>query len=251
LHLQKLQHKIRDASTALLFPAQCRVCGAMIDSLVDGVACHRCWQEVETARLDFDYCEKCDASLPRLKLQAQARRCGRCEEFAFMRSRACGLYKGALRESVLWLKLQPHFPLYLKQLLLTTFWQLSQTQEIDVILPVPLHSAREKDRKFNQAEVIAFALSQATGLPLCKTALAREQDTERHRAGMDSVARMKSLAGVFVVRAPRLIKNRSVLLVDDVMTTGSTAHEIAQTLLNNGAQAVQVLVLARAITHFL
>ena len=75
--------------------------------------------------------------------------------------------------------------------------------------------------------------------------------TERHRAGMGVDERAKSLHRAFRVRAPRLIANKTLLVVDDVMTTGSTAHEIAQALLDAGAQAVKVLTLARAVTQYI
>lgn len=239
---------LRDASVALLFPTFCRVCGGTVESLQEGVACQRCWQATESARLSFDSCEKCDASLPRLQLQAQVRRCGFCDEFAFTAARACGNYAGAMRESVLRLKLQPEIPAHLNQLLAETFWQLPNAAQIELLIPVPLHPTRQQERTYNQAELIARALSQATRLPTIISALTRAKETERHRAGMDAKARLQSLRGAFAVHAPRLIMHRTVLLVDDVMTTGSTAHEIAQTLRENGAQAVSVLTLARAVS---
>ena len=248
LRTLKLPSLLRDASVALLFPTFCRVCGATVESLQEGVACKRCWLAVENARLNFDYCEKCDTSLPRLKLQAQARRCGRCDDFAFTAARACGNYAGAVRESVLRLKLQPEIPPHLNLLLDETFWQLPNAAEIELIIPVPLHPTRQQERTYNQAELIARTLSQTTKLPALVSTLTRTKVTERHRAGMDAKARLQSLRGAFAVRAPRLIMYRTVLLVDDVMTTGSTAHEIAQTLRENGARAVSVLTLARAVS---
>ena len=222
----------------------------MIASLDDGVACQRCWDEAENTRLNFDYCEKCDASLPRLQLRSQARRCGQCEELAFAAARAGGVYKGAIREAVLSLKMQPHLPAQLVRLLCETFWQLPQASEISAILPVPLHHSRVQERGFNQAEVIANHLAGKLGLPVYPTAVRRQIVTERHRAGMDAQARLKSLADAFAVTAPRLIADQTLLLVDDVMTTGSTAHELTVTLLNSGARAVNVLTVARAITQF-
>lgn len=239
---------LRDASVALLFPTCCRVCGATVENLTDGVACQCCWHAAENARLNFDCCEKCDVSLPRLKLQSQARRCGLCDAFAFTAARACGSYAGAVRESVLRLKLQPEMPVRLRQMLDETFRQLPNASEIEMILPVPLHTARQQQRTYNQSEIIAQALSHSTGLPVMISALMRANETERHRAGMDAKARSQSLHGAFTVYAPRLILDRTILLVDDVMTTGSTAHEIAQTLCENGARAVSVLTLARAVT---
>lgn len=249
--LPNLPAAFRDAAAALLFPTPCRVCGAMIASLEEGVTCRRCWGADENAQLDFDYCAKCDVSLPRLLLQPQTRRCGLCDEHAYLLARAGGHYRGALRENVLQLKLRPALPPRLHHLLQFPLAQLTEAHTPELILPVPLHPTRQQERSFNQAEIIGQAVAQATGLPLYATALRRIKATEKHRVGMDAQARQKSIAGAFAVPAPRLVAERTVLLVDDVMTTGATAHEIAHTLLANGARAVLVLAAARAVAQHL
>lgn len=236
---------LRDATLAIIYPATCRVCGAMIESWRDGVACARCWQEAEMRPPDF--CAKC--GLPLLPLPAHIqiaeRRCGRCDELAFAHARACGRYEGALRESVLWLKTHPQLAPRLRALLRETFRAAPALHTSEAIIPVPLHPSRLNERTFNQAELIAHALSNVTGLRVDAASLARVKQTARHRAGMDARERARSLAKAFRVRAPRLIANRTLLVVDDVMTTASTAQEISQTLLEGGARAVNILTLAR------
>jgi ComF family protein len=135
-------------------------------------------------------------------------------------------------------------------LLLTTFAALNQTQTSESVIPVPLHPSRLKMRGFNQAAVLAQAISSTTGLYLDTTSLIRVKASDPRRAGMDAIARARSVREAFRVRAPRLIENRAVLLLDDVMTSGATVHEISQTLLSSGARAVSVLTLARAASHF-
>jgi ComF family protein len=223
----------------------------MIESWRDGVACAQCWQEVEWAGPD-DTCAKCGLLLPPLSahLAPAERRCGRCEQWAFASARACGPYQGALRESVLWLKRHPHLAPRLRQSLRAAFAAFAAAQASEAIIPVPLHPTRLNERGFNQAEVIAHALAAATGLAVDTASLVRVKATEPHRAGMGALERARSLQEAFHVRAPRLIEHRVVLLVDDVMTTATTAHEVAQALLAGGARAVNVLTLARAVSHF-
>lgn len=239
-----------DAAAALLFPTNCHICGAPVPHLRDGVSCRSCWQRAEAAHLNFDYCEKCAAALPRLQLQPQARRCGNCDDLAFTAARACGHHVGALRESVLRLKREPYLPAHLQSLLNAAFWQLPQAHEIELIVPTPLHPTRQQERRFNQADLIAHALAHTTALPVADAALVRVKATERHRAGMDAKARQQSLHRAFQVRAPRRLKDRTILVVDDVLTTGATAHEIAQTLCQHGTRAVYVLTLTRATNVF-
>lgn len=254
-NLQRASSTLRDATLAMLFPLECRVCGAMIESFRDGVACADCWlaieQRMERIRIEKAFCAKCGMPLPPASVNLDERFCGRCDDLAFSVARAGGVYEGALRESVLCLKSQPHIPVRLRELLNIAAVSLHEKQPSDSIIPVPLHHNRLKERTFNQAEIVANELAKIMHLPVDTASLIRAEHTEKHRAGMAARERARSLENAFQVRAPRLIEHKVVLLVDDVMTTGSTANEIARTLLNGGARAVNVLTLARAASDLL
>jgi ComF family protein len=116
-----------------------------------------------------------------------------------------------------------------------------------LVLPVPLHLARERERGFNQAALLASAVAKGAGLPLDSWSLARVVHSERHRAGMDARARRESVHAAFNVTRPRLVRDESIILVDDVFTTGATASACAHALLDAGARAVFVLTAARAV----
>lgn len=245
----RLSTTLRDAAVATLYPSACRVCGDVIESWRDGVACSACWLEVEQDAADF--CAKCWAPLARApRAEAGAGRCGRCDHFAFDFVRSCGPYRGAMREAVLRLKVAPHLPARLRGALRRAFAELPDSNLIESIIPTPLHPERLAERGFNQAEVVARELAELSGLRMDTTALIRVKKTERHRAGMGARERARSLEKAFHVRAPRLVEGRVALLVDDVMTTGSTADEIARAMLDGGARGVNVLTLARATNEF-
>src|SRR5262245_53062561 len=232
-----------DAAVATLYPGACRVCGAVIESWRDGVACSACWHEVEQEAADF--CAKCWTPLVRApRAEAGARACGRCDHFAFDVVRSCGPYRGAMRETVLRLKLTPHIPQRLRGALRRAFDELPDSDLIDSIIPTPLHPERLAERGFNQAEVIARELAELTGLRVDSTAVIRVKKTERHRTGMGARDRARSLEKAFRVRAPRLVRGRVALLVDDVMTRGSTADELACALIDGGARGVQRIAMA-------
>ena len=116
----------------------------------------------------------------------------------------------------------------------------------DVIVPVPLHVTRLRWRGFNQALLIAKPLQRMWGVPLDPFALRRVRPT-RPQVGLDDAGRRRNIAGAFEVRGRAAVRKRSVVLVDDVFTTGATADECARTLLRAGARRVDVLVLARAL----
>jgi ComF family protein len=155
------------------------------------------------------------------------------------------LYSGALEASILFLKTRPHLSPRLRALLCGTFDNNRNALESEVVVPVPLHRAREKQRGFNQAAIVAGLISRNFNLRLDKHSLVRTKPTERHRAGMDATDRAKSVERAFRVASPRLVDGASVLLVDDVMTTGSTISAATLALLESGADRVAVLTIAR------
>ena len=226
----------------------------MIDGWEYGVACGGCWRKIDPPGTSEELCAKCGRPFNNLTShrpgeQQAGRHCGRCEHLAFNYARACGPYEGALRESVLWLKDHPQLSPRLGRWLISTFTGAPDLAETDSIIPVPLHPSRLAERTFNQSELIARELSSATGLRVDTASLVRSKKTERHRLGLGARERARSLDRAFQVRAPRLIEGRALLVVDDVMTTGSTVHEIARTLFSGGARAVRVLTLARAVNE--
>jgi ComF family protein len=171
-------------------------------------------------------------------------RCGRCDEDSFTVARAGGLYEGALRVVVLELKRRAHVPSRLARLMFAAS-RRHPLGAATLIVPVPLHPERERERGFNQAAVLARSLAKSTGLPFDEHSLVRSVHTERHRTGMDARARRESVADAFVVKRPRLIAGERILLIDDVFTTGATVSACAQKLQAAGAMDVFVLTIAR------
>jgi ComF family protein len=243
-----LQHlsSLYDATLALVYPLACAVCGRSVESRRDGVACATCWRAARAFTEDDTLCWKCGA-FTAAAVGPEKRsgiRCGRCDEDAFDSARACGVYEGALRASILELKRSPHVPRRLARLMFAT-QQRSPLNRGSVIIPVPLYPEREHERGFNQALLLARELANLSGLPLDEHSVARRVHTERHRAGMDSIARRQSVAQAFSVRHPKLIEGQSVLLVDDVFTTGATVSACALALKLAGAEEVLALTIAR------
>jgi ComF family protein len=153
-----------------------------------------------------------------------------------------GAYDGALREMVHLLKYRkvPGLAAPLSALLL----QALGTEEIcDTIVPVPLHWRRRWERGFNQSELLAKALARQTGLRVTN-ALRRVQPTAT-QAGLSNSARRRNVTQAFRCHRPGAVRGKRILLVDDVMTTGSTATACARALKRAGADRVTLLTVAR------
>jgi ComF family protein len=184
--------------------------------------------------------------------------CGQCrlQPFHFQSARAAGLYEGSLRAAIQELKYQGRDALAepLGQLMWQTLVKTWNPRNLDRIVPVPLHPRRKRERGFNQA---ALLVRRWPGYA------AREgfekspgwidiRLLKRHRAtlpqtGLKKEQRATNLRNAFSVSKSRSIHGERILLVDDVMTTGTTVDSCARSLLAAGASEVRVLTLARAV----
>jgi ComF family protein len=110
-------------------------------------------------------------------------------------------------------------------------------------IPVPLHRARHRERGFNQSEILAEGISEGTGIPVAKDILRRKKNT-KDQTYLNAQQRAENVRGAFVVTKPGRANGRSVILVDDVMTTGATLNECAAMLQKAGAGRIVAATLA-------
>jgi ComF family protein len=175
--------------------------------------------------------------------------CGKCGDAPFFAARSCGLYTGTLEASILFLKTHPHPHLCarLRSIVAVSLVENREALAADLLIPIPLARSRKRERGYNQASVIAKTLSPVSGISLDERSLIRARYTERHRAGMDAKDRARSLHRAFKVVRPEVVRGSSVLLVDDLYTTGSTATSAAAALLEAGATRVSLFTIARVV----
>jgi ComF family protein len=117
-------------------------------------------------------------------------------------------------------------------------------EKADCLMPIPLHPARLREREFNQSELVARELSGQFDKPLADS-------LERHRftkpqACLKEKSRLKNVKGAFRVKNPDSVKNKNILVVDDVATTASTVAEASKALKKAGAKSVSVITFARS-----
>ena len=176
-------------------------------------------------------------------------RCGLCRSGlrGFDAAYSFGAYDGHLREMIHLLKYRRMRELAspLGKFLLDA---LPRDEAFDAIVPVPLHWRREWDRGFNQADLLARVLAKSAGLP-CRHALRRalrRAKSTAAQAGLSNSGRRRNVAQAFRCHRPRSVQGKRILLIDDVMTTGSTAAACALALKRAGAKRVALLTVARA-----
>ncbi|MGE5672742.1 MAG: ComF family protein [Mycobacterium leprae] len=225
----------------LLWPprVRCLLCNGPLAGGVYPV-CAGCWSTMGFPA-DRRYCANCARPMAE-----EERLCAECmAEPAFGHVTALGLHEGALREAIHHLKFggRPELGPLLGERLAGAVGDRPH-----FIVPVPLHKARLRERGYNQASLIARGLSAGLGVPVLENGLIRWRGTG-HQAKLDRAARLQNLQGAFAIgpQAP-LWHGKSVLLVDDVLTTGATASAAAAAIRASGAGAVNLAVLAVSAT---
>jgi ComF family protein len=216
----------------LLFPVTCIVCHAPVQKRRWGGACPQCWATL--IPIEPPFCPKCGEPAP--AIEGLCDRCMKGEHW-FDFARSALLFTHTLREIIHQLKYSDRvsFAKPLGDILKNCLNREPFTGEL--IIPVPLHRSRERMRGFNQAELIASRL----GRPVAARLLRRRKNTPS-QTGLTRNERKQNLAGAFEVCGEA---KGTVIVVDDVYTTGSTMNEIARTLKRAGADQVEVLTVAR------
>lgn len=228
-----------DALVAVLLAPTCAACDAPLETPTRGCVCARCWRSITPFRLPVcDSCGEPDvaAGLPCLHCatsQASARN-------GIDRARAVGHYQGALKAIVHALKYDGRRSLARPLAELMRFAGAELIIEATVAVPVPLHRSRLRERGFNQA----LDLAKHIGIPVCP-ALARVRRTPS-QTRLHADGRAGNVAGAFLVTpAGRTLRTETVLLVDDVRTTGATLDACAAALKATGVRRVYALTAAR------
>lgn len=236
--------KIRDALLTIAYPQACQICGGGVENSSDGVVCQSCWRATKVFYGAETLCAKCGKFLRDVPTEFKTF-CRLCDEDFYDAARAVGIYRAALAASIVHLKREPFIAKRLQKIFLFRF-ENSDFHDATLIVPVPLSQKRLLERGFNQAAVLAGILAKQTNLPLDDKSLLRTVHTPMHRAAMDAKAREKTVENAFQIKRASFIEDQTILLVDDVFTSGATISACAKILKENGARKVYVLTIARA-----
>jgi len=238
------------AALDLLFPPVCLSCGEC-GAAARPALCDSCWDSI--VRLGPPWCAICGRPFkvfPSPEGDAcpgRAELCGRCSRRrpAFAYSRSAALYQGAVREALHAFKFSGKTALAgpLTDLLLEVCGPAIAPAP-DLVVPVPLHRRREQERGYNQSALLARRVARRLGAAHAPRALWRVRPTSP-QAELTGAERRTNVRGAFAVRSPGALAGRHVLLIDDVLTTGTTVAECARVLAAAGAGAVGVLTVAR------
>lgn len=219
----------------LLFPSQCPICLERSDSFRHNPICLRCWNEIQ--RYKGPCCKICGVPTP----SEETITCGICLKSPqpFSQILYYGLYEGNLKKAIHLFKFgkikrlaKPFSKLLLE----------ISIPKIDIIIPVPLHLKRLRQREFNQTALIGHFISKELKIPLAIDNLIKTKET-KPQSFLNRKERLVNIKGTLFAKS---IYDRDVLLIDDVITSGATIKECAKSLKKAGAKNIIVLALAHS-----
>ena len=229
----------------LVFPHNCILCSQYVPDKSSPQLCSRCLAAIEFNEPPF--CLRCSRHL---KIYMPEGLCPACLKYPIQFDRAWGtvaynpeiqrllhLFKYHQRTSVR--KIFRHF---LTEFSLRYHIPLNA---FDYIIPIPLHPVRMRERGFNQSELIAEIINKGHGIPILANTLSRIRPTDP-QSFLGQKERWTNMKGAFRIKNNFSINNNSILLIDDLLTTGATASAAAQTLKEAGAKRVDLFVIALA-----
>ncbi len=226
---------------AFLAPHICPLCR---QELATGCGvCENCKKALP--QLSDERCPLCGGSRGRYGLLDICRQCSEAGGHPWFRGVSAFPFQGLAREAVHRFKYQKQTFLvpFLAARMVEAWRKYGAPARPQLIVPVPLHWSRLWQRGFNQSALLAEFIGKGLQLPVCH-ALCRKRRTSQ-QAGLSRDERSKNLKNAFQIRNAAQICNQSILLIDDVLTTGNTLQESAHVLLKNGAAEVNILTIAR------
>jgi ComF family protein len=237
-----------DAIVSVFFPAGCRICDRLLTGAGRVPFCEECLGSFAAPRAKS--CEVCGQAIASMApTEEGAPVCRVCQQktYAFERARSYGIYDGRLVRAILLLKWERMDPLgkWFAERLAEMITKEGERMAGDVVVPVPLHRDRERERGYNQAGLISKPLARKLGLPHKAMLLMRTRPRPNKQV-LSLEERWESVRGAFATRPGSQVDKKRVLLVDDVMTTGATLDACARALLESGAKSVLGLTVARA-----
>ena len=235
-----LQETLKTA-IVFLYPAKCRGCEAFLEVTSIPYICTNCWQDIQF--VEPPWCDICGT--PEVS--------GLCDECAtnpprYGKLRSIAFYQTTLQHAIHLFKFEKKkaFAQHLIRMINAHLPTDCCVADYDFILPVPIHKKRLRERGFNQATLLAKGVAQAESVPILTDILIRHRHTVA-QSRLDREARQQNIIGAFEVSKPDVIRDKRILIIDDVFTTGATIREAVNELWKADPAEIDVLTLARTL----
>lgn len=237
------------AALDFVFPAECMYCHKFLGDDRVAIFCQSCWSKITF--MTESVCPRCGQPYPSETALRQTPHfiCGVCRttKIFFDRAVATAYYETVLKEAIHQFKFNYKTGLgkHLAQLMIANLSEELAISQYHVILPVPLHKIRQRHRGYNQSAILAKYIARYCKIPLMVDNLVRIRYTDSQALLEGRKARQTNVKNAFRVIHPTSLRDKHVILIDDVVTTGATVNECSKTLKEAGVKFILVLTLSR------
>jgi ComF family protein len=239
-----IYEQIAQAFLELLFPPQCHICGVITPAGGKSLICVACLDQLSLVKPPL--CCRCGCQFD-ASVKSGDHYCQNCLKNVPLFDTACSLlrYQSPVPEILHRLKYQADSSVFgvLRQIIEHDTGSWSR-QECDLVIPVPLHVRKLRRRGFNQSHLLARLVFSDYQEKIAVNLLVRSKNTTS-QTGLSGIERRQNLRNAFQVTAPKEVKGKTIWLVDDVFTTGTTVSECSKILRKNGADRIHVWTFAR------
>jgi ComF family protein len=242
--VKRLLVGLKDDILDFVYPQSCPICRKPL-ARDENQVCHECWGTMTI--LPNSFCPYCKSFFED-ENSVDEHHClylSRPEDRLIPAVRSLGTFDDHYQTLIHRFKYGKNLPLgrRLAKRLGQSVSEMESFADYDLVVPVPLHRARYRERGFNQSEVLAEGVAESTGVSLATGALRRKKNT-RDQTYLNALQRAENVKDAFAVKESDRIDGKTIILVDDVMTTGATLNECARTLLSAGAVDIFAATLA-------
>lgn len=238
--------ELLSAISDIIFPPQCLACAEILNPQEETVFCSSCHEKIRF--INGSICPVCGMAF--FNSPAENHICGNCLEDRpyYTRARAVAAFETVILDAIHKFKYGRNVVIgdCLGSFMAGYSFPDIVFAEYSLIIPVPLHIKKLRERRFNQSLLLANALGKKHKIPVNFSLLKRHKFTLT-QTGFNKTEREKNIKGAFSITNKEEIDNKDIILVDDVYTTGATVNECAKTLKKGGAKNIAVLTLARVI----
>jgi ComF family protein len=237
--------RLIDGLIDIVYPKKCLACKDRLEiNSAEEFICSKCREKIQKNTPPF--CRHCGRYLNPKKDAGNI--CAKCirQPLSFDRAFSPCAYSGVIKELIHEFKYKnkPYLGKPLSEIMISFIREYNLPfSYADLVVPVPLHNARLREREFNQAEILSSHIAKELNINFSPAALFRKRST-RTQVDLKDEERFANVAGSFSINPKISVKGKNILLVDDVFTTGATTSEAAGVLKNAGAHIVFTLTLA-------
>ena len=232
---------LAETAASLVFPSECELCQIPLQPFPPSGVCDACRSQIRW--IAPPHCRGCGRTV-----RAEGNACSECfgKTFPFERALASAIYEGAMKDLIHVYKFgsRKYLKNFFTDILSDFLSQNTNPAIFDCVAAIPMDPVKKNERGFNQSELLSAALARSLGRPDHTRHISRIKHSQSQHL-LKKKERMANVKDSFRAVGGEFFKQKNVLLVDDILTTGQTASECAKVLKKEGASSVTLLVLAR------